>query len=182
MLHEEQQMAGAIVFLFGFMFGCMVSFLWIVFLVSKAKKKAKKITEDVKQVAKKLESTKDSVKKKMAMASKIAEQQLMLQEGAMVPSKNALRSKHKNGIIGEIKRLEEEKLALLHSIINDDKVDPVITVMDEASVKHEMKLSEFLHQKASQSAPPPPKLQPKVKIVGKFVIHKGGKDDGGVVN
>jgi hypothetical protein len=107
----------------------------------------------------------------------ITNEQLDLYSQVSGPQKNALHGRYKNGLNGRIKELEEEKSSILKSILTDG-FDPEITVMDGAGVVTTVKLSEFMAE--SGITIEPKKTEPvSTKQVGKFTVHKGGKDDGG---
>ncbi len=118
----------------------------------------------------------ETVNERMKKVKAITEEQLDLQSGAQGPQKNSLHGRYKNGLIGRIKELEEQKNDILRSILADG-FDPEITVMDGSGVVSTIKLSEFMAQNGITM---PPKPAPtSTKQVGKFTVHRGGKDDGG---
>lgn len=120
-----------------------------------------------------------SVSDRMKRVKELQGEQLELAQRADGPQKNGLDGKYKNGLNGEIKRIEEEKTAILVSIIEDGH-DPELTTMDASGVVTQMKLSEYMaylgikmQSKKSAAA------TPKTERIGKFTVVKGGKDDGG---
>lgn len=118
----------------------------------------------------------ETVNERMKKVKELTQEQLDLQSGAQGPQKNALHGRYKNGLIGRIKELEEQKNDILRSILSDG-FDPEITVMDGAGVVTTIKLSEFMAQNGITM---PTKPAPtSTKQVGKFTVHRGGKDDGG---
>jgi len=122
---------------------------------------------------------KESIKSRMNKVREMTAEQLELNSAADGPQKNALHGRYKNGLIGRIKELEIQKADVLRSIIADG-FDPEITVVDGAGVVTTIKLSEFLAQTGALPPTEPPKsIKPRTKLVGKFTVHKGGKDDGG---
>jgi hypothetical protein len=84
--------------------------------------------------------------------------------------------KYKNSCSRQIKQLEEEKVTILQSIIKDG-FDPSVNVLKEDGTTETTKLSEFLAGYSSKLAED--KKNAPIKNVGKFVVHKGGRDDGG---
>jgi hypothetical protein len=119
----------------------------------------------------------ESVSSRMKKVKEITNEQLDLYSQVSGPQKNALHGRYKNGLNGRIKELEEEKSSILKSILTDG-FDPEITVMDGAGVVTTVKLSEFMAE--SGITIEPKKTEPvSTKQVGKFTVHKGGKDDGG---
>lgn len=123
---------------------------------------------------------KPSINARMKRVKEITQEQLDLSDRASGPQKNALDGKYKNGLIGQLKQLDDEKNEILISILKDG-VDPELTTMDGAGVVTKMLLSEYM---AYMGIGVPQKTDPKqgptkVERMGKFTVHKGGKDDGG---
>lgn len=121
----------------------------------------------------------ESIGSRMKRVKDLTTEQLDLQGQVSGPQKNALHGKYKNGLIGRIKELEEQKTEILKSIITDG-FDPELTVMDNAGVVSTIKLSEYLAQTGITI--PPKNPSPSTKQIGKFTVHKGGKDDGGTTH
>jgi len=134
----------------------------------------KKIVDQVKGKLDEQDKKRESIIARLKQAQAITEQQLDIRSATDQPSKNALHSRYKNGLIGDIKKLEEEKIAILRSIL-DDGFDPLINVRDENGEVRELPLSHFVNQ-----APAPEQDPNAPKRVGKFIVVKGGKDDGTV--
>jgi hypothetical protein len=111
----------------------------------------------------------------MKRVKEITGEQVDLARRADGPQKNSLDGKYKNGIIAQMKKLDEEKHEVLKSILADGH-DPELTTMDETGVVTKMKLSEYM---AYLGISVTPKQKPQSKNVGKFTVYKGGKDDGG---
>jgi hypothetical protein len=125
-----------------------------------------------------------SIRDRLAKAQEITRQQLDLRDQASQPSKNSMHSKWKNGLIGEINALEEEKKSILESILKDGH-DPFVMVLDEetGSTK-KIPLSEFLGRSSQpktdeQNQTNDENISPAIINKNKFVVIKGGKDDGG---
>jgi hypothetical protein len=160
-----------------FMYGIAVGILLVIgygyIKLQNLKKERADLFNELHDKADELQAKRDSIVERLKQASEIGQKQLDLRDAASQPSKNQLHSKYKNGLVYEIQELEQQKAAILQSIINDG-FDPSITIMDEDGERKEMKLSEFLGQKAPAETPPPP----GPKRVGKLVVLKGGKDDG----
>ena len=122
-----------------------------------------------------------SIRDRLAKAQEITRQQLDLRDQASQPSKNSMHSKWKNGLIGEKNALEEEKKAILESILKDGH-DPFVMVLDEetGSTK-KIPLSEFLGRPSSQNTDQKnierESSAPEITNKHKFVVIKGGKDD-----
>lgn len=161
------------VFLIGFFAGSGTFMMFILHLEKKITDKQKK--DIVDKFAKK-----ESIDSKLKRVKEITAEQLDLQGHASGPQKNALHGRHKNGIIGQIKALEEEKNEILRSILRAGH-DPSLTTMDETGTVHQMKLSEYMvymgitMEPKDQPATPEPTSTQK----SKFTVYKGGKDDGG---
>ena len=172
-------------FLFGFLLGlvCGVGMFMAYgyYQLSKIKKAKSKFAENLKKKLSEFGDKTESVKTRLLKAHDLTQQQLELRAQAEMPSKNALHSRHKNGLVYEIQKLEEEKIAILKSIV-DDGFDPTITVLDEAGNRQELPLSSFVnHSQLKQAEEDSPTTEgDNMKRVGKFVVVKGGKDDGTV--
>lgn len=140
-----------------------------------------------------------SVRDRLGEVYTISQKMQELQAAMDMPSQNATHSKYKNGILGELRELEEKKNAILESILKDG-IDPVIRVQNEDGSKVDMKLSEFIaRQNGSEpldegetppttNKPPGRKSPPLAqkdeideevdkspKKMGKFYLHRGGK-------
>ena len=164
---------GFVMFFIGFMFGFISMIAFIVHHKEKVTEKEKK------SLINKL-SKRESIDSRLKRVKEITTEQLDLQGHASGPQKNALHGRHKNGIIGQIKVLEEEKSEILRSILHDGH-DPLLTTIDDSGTVHQMKLSEYMvymgitMKPKEQLATPEPTPTQK----SKFTVYKGGKDDGG---
>lgn len=157
-------------FVLGFLLG-MGSVIGIVYhLGSKSLEKKK---AELKERVKKAES----IESRMKRVKEITAEQVDLAQRADGPQKNSLDGKYKNGIIREMKRLDEEKNDILKSILTDGH-DPELTTIDEAGVVSKMKLSEYMAYMGIKMDPPKSQ-QPKVEQIGKFTVIRGGLDDDG---
>lgn len=121
----------------------------------------------------------DPIAERMLKVKEITMEQLNLQAQAEAPQKNALHGRYKNGLVGQIKELEEEKTKILQSIITDGH-DPEVTVVDNHGEPEKVKLSSYLTERGMY---PDMKVsenteEPKTKQIGKFTVYRGGKDDG----
>lgn len=126
--------------------------------------------------APKTKPTKASLDERMERVKAIINEQLDLLQAADGPQKNSLDGKYKNGLNRTVKDLEKEKVQILQSILADG-FDPEITTQDHTGVVHKLLLSEFMAETGALPPPPAP-VKPKSPRIGKFTIHKGGKDDG----
>lgn len=167
-------------FLAGFFAGSITMALMFIgygyFTMSRLKAARDKILGDLKTKLTQDDEKRASIITRLKQAQAITEQQLDIRDATDQPSKNALHSRYKNGLIGDIKKLEEEKIAILQSILNDG-FDPVISVVDENGTRQELPLSHFVG-KAAAAHLPPTQDPNGPKKAGKFVIVKGGRDDG----
>jgi hypothetical protein len=162
---------GIVATITGFMLYAMIT-------VRKLKAAKKNIVDELRKKLDEQDAKRESIIARLKQAQAITEQQLDIRAATDQPSKNALHSRYKNGLISDIKKLEEEKIAILQSILNDG-FDPTISVIDETGQKQELPLSHFV-SKAAATTPPPTPDPNAPKRVGKFVVVKGGKDDGTV--
>lgn len=163
-------------FFIGLIVGFIITTGIVLYLGKKSlSKKLESKLDSLKDATKKIESVSDRMKK----VKDIVNQQLDMQAQATMPQKNGLDGKYKNGLIREIKRLEEEKHEILKSILKDG-FDPEITTIDEAGIVTSMKLSQFMAdqgivvQKEDKQT-----IKETPKQIGKFTVYKGGRDDGG---
>jgi hypothetical protein len=134
-----------------------------------------------------IEQKKTSIKERLVKASELANAQMDIRAQMEMPSKNALHSRYKNGLIGELQDMEQQKLDLLRTVLAEG-FDPMITVINESGAKSEIPLSTYvdeatgvLSRHLGETPPPPPSdatdpTQPRK--AGKFFVYKGGKDDG----
>jgi hypothetical protein len=171
------------VFLLGFILGLIVGvgmFLGYGYVqVVKIKKVKQGLIDQIKTKAQEMQSKESTIKDRLIKASEIAQTQMTLRQQMDQPSKNALHSKYKNGIVSELHDLERQKLDLLRTVLAEG-FDPSITVISESGVKEQMLLSKYVNEAANaigDSIPPKP-TDDSAKRAGKFVVYKGGKDDG----
>lgn len=173
----------AIIFILGMITGSGLFIVYGMYQLNKLKSAKTKITDEIKKKLEDLEGKRESIKTRLIKAQELTQQQIDLRAATEMPSKNAVHSRYKNGLIGEITKLEEEKIAILRSIL-DDGYDPEITVLTDDGAKQSMPLSQFVgvvqkkHENNGNTTPPSTPTSEAVKKVGKFVILKGGKDDG----
>lgn len=151
-------------------------------LVKTDKKKVKQVTDAIKNEGKDFEMA----KQRLSEAGDIAARQLELMALIQAPSKNALHSKYKNDLVQEVRLLEEEKHAILRSIIKDG-YDPIITVPGPGGVdKITCRLSEYMINNGIAVDVPPPAVPPeslpenvlRPTKGGKFFVIDGGKGKG----
>ncbi len=166
---------------FGFTMALLLGTL-IVFgrrLINKAKEEIK-IADPTGQPI-----TNESVQRRLLEAAEITRVQNELASASSMPSSNALHSKHKNMMAARFKQLEEQKIAVLQSIVKDGH-NPMVTVFNASTNQNEeVPLAHFLNvvnsaPKAQQQATPPAGTPPesirKVERNGKtFFVIDGGK-------
>lgn len=157
-------------FIMGFLLGLGSVLAFVMHVGNQGlKKKKAELQEKVKKA--------ESIDARMKRVKEITAEQVELASRADGPQKNSLDGKYKNGIIKEMKRLDEEKNTILKSILSDGH-DPELTTIDEAGVVSRMKLSEYMAYMGIKMDPPKSQ-QPKVEQIGKFTVIRGGRDDGG---
>jgi hypothetical protein len=106
---------------------------------------------------------KNQINMKLKQAQEIAIKVDELLTSINNPSKNALHSRYKNGLIGEIKILETQKFEILESVLKDG-FDPIIAAKTlETSEPVKMKLSEFIARVKSSSNKRISNLENKIK-------------------
>jgi hypothetical protein len=154
--------------------------------VRKIRKARDTLLDELKKKAQEMDDKRESIKQRLVKASELAQAQTELRAQAEMPSKNSLHSRYKNGLVEEITNLEYQKLDILKTVLAEG-FDPMITVLNDAGGKEEMALSVYVNEALSTlnkvrpggAAPEPePNLPTEAKKIGKFVIYKGGKDDG----
>jgi hypothetical protein len=175
-------MDSLIVFLMGVLFGagCFMGYGW--YHVNKIRKVKDALLNQIKAKAEEMDRQKNSIKERLTKASELAQQQMALKAQMEMPSQNALHSKYKNGLVGELQDMEQQKLDLLKTVLAEG-FDPMITVVSETGVKTEIPLSTYvneatvlLNESVGTKPAAPEVLQPKK--AGKFIVYQGGKDDG----
>jgi flagellar biosynthesis GTPase FlhF len=147
----------------------------------------KKITKQKESLLKQAEQTQKtkellvaSIKDRLTKAHEMTQKQFELLAELDMPSKNAVHSKWKNGISREVRQLEDDKVALLKSILADG-FDPEIAILNESYQKEKIKLSDYLKKiektVGSETPPPPPPPENSgttLKKVGRFFVYSGG--------
>jgi len=174
---------------FGLGFGITIAGL-LFFAVVQGKKFLNKVKDEaVKIVDAQGKPADESVQKRLLEAAEITKMQNEIASASSMPSSNALHSRHKNMMAARFKQLEEQKIAVLQSIVKEG-YDPMVTVFNGATNQNEeVPLSHFLNvatgaPKAQQQAAPPTVVPPesirKVEKNGKtFFVIDGGKSSTG---
>ena len=179
---------------FGFIMGVLSTILYCLHKVKKlgiaeGEDELNKIAEKMKEKVNEARTRINSVKDRLGEVYSISKRQQDLQAALDMPSTNALHSRHKNGIVAELKELEEQKYNILQSILKDG-FDPLINVINEDNTKEEMKLSQFVakmngaHPLEEGELPPDNKpavekdeidkeLENLPRKAGKFVVYTG---------
>lgn len=176
-----------------FVVGVISALVYGGYLLRKAEKEITKTAPSDPKKAKITDNERTEYAKykpRLDRAAQITQEQAELMAQIDRPSKNALHSKFKNGLVAEAKRLEEEKTELLRSIIADG-YDPEVTVQTTEGVR-QMSLTEYLAslgydfrnaRSAATNNEAAPKVEtenekePTVRKVGNFFVIKGGKPD-----
>ena len=166
-------------FLLGALCGTSVFMLYCWFRLKEVKKT---LMDQLKAKTGDLGSKKDSIKDRLFRASDIAKAQMIIRSQMELPSKNATHSRYKNGLVSELQDLELKKLDLLKTVLAEG-FDPTITVINEAGAQQEIPLSAYVNEasgqlNASLGATPPSNDPTQPKKASKFILYKGGKDDG----
>lgn len=163
-------MEAFIFFVLGFLFGVASIVTITLHLANKYRQLKKSLVEP------KATNTKSSVNERMKRVKDITKEQLDLSSSVDGPQKNALDGKYKNGSIGELKKLDEEKNEILRSLLLDGH-DLELTTIDGAGVITKMKLSEYMIYMGIDMTPTAPSKPTKTERMGKFTVHRGGRDD-----
>jgi hypothetical protein len=119
-----------------------------------------------------------SYKERLVKVKELTEQQLDMQSQMEAPSKNSLHSKWKNDLGAEIRRIEDEKMGILHSILKDG-FDPLLSIINANKQPEQLKLSEYLSRLGVDvdTWEEEELAKPGVKKVGKFIVYTGGGND-----
>lgn len=121
-----------------------------------------------------------SVSERLAKVQKLADQQLDMLATMKQPSKNALHSQYKNQLGSEIRKIEDEKLAVLKSIL-DDGNDPLIAIKLNSDKIEHVRLSKYLNTHAkrqnSKSTSSDNNNDKEPRKIGTFTVYKGGNNE-----
>jgi hypothetical protein len=104
--------------------------------------------------------------------NEITKTQLDLFASTQLPSSSPSHSKYKNGIVGELKKLEEEKLEIMKSLL-DEGIDPEVGVLDEDGNLKSSKMSEIVKKYTDNKETEIP--QNKTKTESKSPVNKDAK-------
>lgn len=177
-----------LMFLLGVIFGASIFMGYGFYQVTKIKKIKASLTTQIQTKSAEMDQKKDSIKNRLIKASEIAQTQMAIRAQQEMPSKNALHSRYKNGLIGELQDLEQQKIDILRTVLAEG-FNPMITILNEKGSQEEIPLSEYVDQAAAildtnqGNPPPPPSNDPtQPRKAGKFVVYKGGKDDSGTTH
>ncbi len=168
-----------ITFLAGFIVGTITTAGFVLHVGARSLKKKKDSLNKTQSDIDKILSASRSVEERMDRVRDITEEQLSLVAVVEGPQKNSLDGKFKNSIVSQMKALDEEKSAILRSILADGH-DPELSAMDSSGVVQNMKLSEFMVYMGITMDPVPSKAtKSKAEQIGKFTVIRGGKGDSG---
>lgn len=154
------------VLVLGYTLGVASILAYGLYMLRKYDKKRQKFAEvlakEAKDIAVKAESARDRINK----AFDISQQQFDIMSGMEGPQSGPLHGKHKQTMNSELKRLEEEKIAILKSVLNDG-YDPKFVIINDRGEKESIKLSEFinrhtLNEKHAGATPAP--VEPKKRL------------------
>lgn len=102
------------------------------------------VPSSTEQVPTKSAPYSQSVLDRLNKAGELTKIQNDIVSQTQAPSKSAAHSKHKNGLIQQWKLMEDEKMAILSSIVQEGH-DPMVTVYNASTQRQEeIKLSAFL--------------------------------------
>jgi hypothetical protein len=175
-----------VIFTLGMFLGASAILAYGTYRINKIKRVKDNMVEAIKLKSQELEAKQNSIKERLMKASELAQAQLAIKAQLEMPSKNALHSKYKNELGGELQNMEIQKLDILRTVLAEG-FDPMITVINEVGIKQEIPLSAYVDSASQQlnahmgNQPPPPPAEPGLgepRKVGKFILYKGGKDDG----
>lgn len=172
-------------FMLGMLTGAAIFVGYGYYQFNKIKKAKENLLDQLYKKTAEVEQKKELIKDRLTQASELAKMQMELRAQAEMPSKNAVHSKYKNDLVHEINDMEHRKLDLLRTILAEG-FDPTITVFDETGQRNEVPLSSYVNEATNllgvrnDKQPEAPKDTGlgEPKKVGKFLIYKGGKDDG----
>ncbi len=123
-------------FLFGVAVGVMGLYVFALYKLNSYSRRSDKVIDELRKDV----DLALSVKQRFSRVSEITNEQMDLLASAERPSASAAHSKHQNGIVGKLKKLEEEKIAIFRSILKDG-LDPKLSVVI-AGKPTTMKMSE----------------------------------------
>lgn len=104
----------------------------------------------------------NSAKDRINKAFDICERQFAILSGLEGPQSGPLHGKHKQQMNAELKRLEEEKMTILKSVLADG-YDPKLAMINDTGEREAVKLSDFvkrrdlMENKGSMRQSPEPK-------------------------
>lgn len=149
-------------FILGFGFGIFVVLAFALHNLKKLDKKRAKFAQELAISAKDIASKVESAKERINQALDISEQQYALMSGIEGPQSGPLHGKHKMSVSAELKRLEEEKITILKSVLADG-YNPKLVTINEEGERESVKLSDFVAKAEERSAKSDNKVQLKSK-------------------
>ena len=166
-----------IVYLGGLLNGLVVMAGLVLYVGNKALRSSKKRVKELASSLTPEDPNYTAIETRMLRIKEIAQLQMELHGAADGPQRNAMDGRYKNSISRTLKELEEEKIAILTSIVKDGH-DPSVNVVKADGTTEVTKLSAFLAGYSSDITDEKNDDVP-VKQIGKFTVLRGGKDDGG---
>lgn len=158
-------------FILGSLFGSVVTATTLVIMSLRyVKQKTKKDKQRTQEFAKEIDKVRETIRKASAVQDRmnkvkdLTRDQMDMQIQTELPQKNSLDGKYKNSLSRRIREIEDEKKAILQSIL-DDGFDPEITAMNSNSELETMKLSEFMGKNMPSSDSPTKTERPKLRLI-----------------
>jgi hypothetical protein len=159
-------------FMVGSIFTLMLISGYVYIKANQLIKKAKAASNDLKDKLLNNSELYEKVKDRLKRLSDITQRELEIMGSMSYPSANATHSRHKNSLVSEAKALQEEKIAIMRSMVAEG-LDLEMSVIDESGQSKKMKLSEFLGEQPVDKTQQADKSSNKPK----FTVLTGGKSD-----
>lgn len=115
-----------------------------------------------------------AVKLQLERINEISKIQLGYASALDRPNASAAHARHKNGVVSQMKELDEEKIAIFKSILSSG-VDPMLSISIDGEIKslRASELLPYLEGKGSLPADPAPqtKTDSNSTVSAKFKLH-----------
>ena len=137
-------------FILGYFSGCVSFFLYGLYSLNKREKAKLKFFNEFKDYIMGERTKRTSVHKRLDQVDEITKQQLEILSTLEMPQRNSIDGRHKQRLNSEIRRLEDDKIIILESILNDG-FDPKLVVANEFGERETIPLSTFLKEKKQKA-------------------------------